>query len=151
MPICEPAKSYLIRRSERNAVTYDEELYQFMKIRIKGNSIRFRLTQTEVKQLSETGSITESTEFGTAKFQYQVKLTPSVKNLAASYSNDEIVMMVPETDGKNWFHNDIIGFENTMELPEGKELYLLLEKDFTCLENRSEDQSDNYPNPKLQH
>jgi hypothetical protein len=26
-----------------------------------------------------------------------------------------------------------------------------LEKDFTCLENRAEDQSDNYPNPKLQH
>jgi len=122
-----------------------------MKIRIKGSSIRFRLTQSEVKQLSETGSIMETTEFGSNAFHYQVKLTPSVKNLEASYANDEIVMLVPETDGKNWFHNNTVSFEHEMELPKGKKLHLLLEKDFTCLENRAEDQSDNYPNPKLQH
>ena len=122
-----------------------------MKIRIKGNSIRFRLTQSEVKQLSEKGSVKETTEFGSNTFHYQVELTTSVKNLEASYSNDEIVMMVPETDGRNWFHNNTVGFEHQMGLPKGKKLHLLLEKDFTCLENRAEDQSDNYPNPKLQH
>jgi len=122
-----------------------------MKIRIKGNSIRFRLTQSEVKQLSETGSITETTEFGSNTFHYQVELTTSVKNLEASYSNAKMVIVVPETDGKNWFHNNTVGFEHEMQLPGGKKLHLLLEKDFTCLENRAEDQSDNYPNPKLQH
>ena len=37
---------------------------------------------------------------------------------------------------------DIVGFD-------GKEgdLYLLVEKDFTCLDTVDEDQSDNYPNP----
>ena len=122
-----------------------------MKIRIKGNSIRFRLTQSEVQQLSETGSVKETAEFGPNVFQYQVKLMSSVRTLQASYSNDTILMMVPEADGKNWFHNDTIGFEHEMELSTGKKLHLLLEKDFTCLENRDEDQSDNYPNPKLQH
>ncbi|MBO0342457.1 MAG: hypothetical protein VX798_06125 [Bacteroidota bacterium] len=122
-----------------------------MKIRIKGNSIRFRLTQSEVKQLSETGSITETTEFGHSTFQYQVKLMPDLKQLQASYSDNNILMMVPEDDGKNWFHNNTVGFDCEMELPKGKKLHLLLEKDFTCLENRAEDQSDNYPNPKLQH
>ncbi|WP_241244370.1 DUF7009 family protein [Flagellimonas marinaquae] len=141
----------MIRRSERNTVTYEDELFQYMKIRIKGNSIRFRLTQSEVKQLSETGSIRETTEFGSNTFHYQVKLTPSIKNLEASYSHDEIVMTVPEADGKNWFHENTVGFEHEMTLPKGKKLHLLLEKDFTCLENRAEDQSDNYPNPKLQH
>ena len=119
-----------------------------MKIRIKGNSIRFRLTQSEVQQLSETGSVKETAEFGPNVFQYQVKLMSSVRTLQASYSNDTILMMVPEADGKNWFHNDTIGFEHEMELSTGKKLHLLLEKDFTCLENRDEDQSDNYPNPK---
>jgi hypothetical protein len=28
-------------------------------------------------------------------------------------------------------------------------LYLLVEKDYTCLDNVEEDQSDNYPNPLL--
>ncbi|RIV35305.1 hypothetical protein D2V08_08095 [Flagellimonas lutimaris] len=122
-----------------------------MKIRIKGNSIRFRLTQSEVQQLSEMGSVKETAEFGPNVFQYQVKLMSSVQNLQASYSNNTILMMVPEADGKKWFHNDTIGFEHEMELSTGKKLHLLLEKDFTCLENRDEDQSDNYPNPKLQH
>ncbi len=141
----------MIRRSERNAVTYQDELNEHMKIRIKGNSIRFRLTQSEVKQLSETGSITETTELMGNVFQYQVKLIPEANQLRASYTNHTILLMVPETDGKNWFHTNTVGFEHEMELPNGKKLHLLLEKDFTCLENRAEDQSDNYPNPKLQH
>lgn len=141
----------MIRRSERNAVTYQDELNAHMKIRIKGNSIRFRLTQSEVKQLSETGSIAETTELVDNVFQYQVKLMPEANQLQASYTNHTIMLMVPETDGKNWFHNHTVGFEHEMELPNGKKLHLLLEKDFTCLENRAEDQSDNYPNPKLQY
>ena len=28
-----------------------------------------------------------------------------------------------------------------------KKLYILIEKDFKCLDNTIEDQSDNYPNP----
>jgi len=122
-----------------------------MKIRIKGNSIRFRLTQSEVELLSETGSVLETTEFGETQFEYGVRLSSDIKDLMAAYSNYRIVMMVPKEDGENWFHNDKIGFEHFAPLPNNKELHLLLEKDFTCLEKRSEDESDNYPNPKLQH
>jgi len=35
-----------------------------------------------------------------------------------------------------------VGFENHYGA-----LHLLIEKDFTCLDNVDEDQSDNYPNP----
>ena len=41
----------------------------------------------------------------------------------------------------------MVGLENEMEIAPGKILYLLLEKDFKCLDNTTEDQSDNYPNP----
>lgn len=121
-----------------------------MKIRIKGNSIRFRLTQSEVKQLSETGSVQESTEFGDTMFQYRVQLMKGIEQLQATYSKNQILLLVPEVDGKTWFQNETVGFEHGMPLPKGEKLHLLLEKDFTCLENTVEDQSDNYPNPKLQ-
>ncbi len=121
-----------------------------MKIRIKGNSVRFRLTQSEVKQLSETGSVQEVTEFGGSTFHYRVQLMKGIQNLQAAYAQNEIVLSIPETDGKDWFQKEAVGFEHEMPLPEGKKLHLLVEKDFTCLENTSEDQSDNYPNPKLQ-
>jgi hypothetical protein len=49
-----------------------------------------------------------------------------------------------------WINTDQTGFEYFMDL-EGTEdkLYLLVEKDFTCLDKVDEDQSDNYPNPLL--
>tara|TARA_Y100001968_G_scaffold307582_1_gene325514 strand:- start:646 stop:1014 length:369 start_codon:yes stop_codon:yes gene_type:complete len=121
-----------------------------MKIRIKGNTIRFRLTQSEVRQLSETGTVTETTPFGPTTFSYQVALHPNISLLQANYTADRITLMVPDSMGKTWFHDENVGFENQMALSEGNTLHLLLEKDFTCLENRSEDESDNYPNPKLQ-
>jgi hypothetical protein len=34
-------------------------------------------------------------------------------------------------------------------MENGKELFLLLEKDFVCLDETIEDQSDNYPNPLM--
>jgi hypothetical protein len=39
-------------------------------------------------------------------------------------------------------NTDKVGFENN----DG-EVQLLIEKDFTCLDNVADDQSDNYPNP----
>ncbi|WP_228236874.1 DUF7009 family protein [Allomuricauda sp. M10] len=121
-----------------------------MKIRIKGNSVRFRLTQSEVKLLSEIGSVQEITEFGTHAFQYRVQLMKGIQNLQAAYAHNEIVLSIPETEGREWFQKETVGFEHEMPLSEGKKLHLLVEKDFACLENTAEDQSDNYPNPKLQ-
>ena len=41
-----------------------------------------------------------------------------------------------------WADTDRVGFEN-----KANNFYLLVEKDFKCLDNVEEDQSDNYPNP----
>jgi len=49
---------------------------------------------------------------------------------------------MPDSMTEEWTSTDRIGFENN----DGQ-LYLLIEKDFKCLDNVAEDQSDNYPNP----
>ncbi|MBT8187232.1 MAG: hypothetical protein HKP24_09615 [Croceitalea sp.] len=121
-----------------------------MKIRIKGNSVRFRLTKTEVATLCNTGSIQEKTVFGANKFIYKVKLDAQAQQLTANFSNNTITMVLPANITQNWENNDRVGFEHEQPLNHGEKLYLLIEKDFTCLDNTMEDQSDNYPNPKLQ-
>lgn len=120
-----------------------------MKIRIKGDSIRFRLTQNEVKTLSENGKVFESTCFGEMRFTYGVVLNEAIHYLQASYTNNSIILEVPRSQGASWYTNDIISFDYSAKTSFGNELYLLLEKDFTCLDNSVEDQTDNYPNPKL--
>jgi hypothetical protein len=54
---------------------------------------------------------------------------------------------VPEWQAQQWTDSDEVGFQHIQLLPDGTELFLLVEKDFVCLDNTFEDQSDNYANP----
>jgi hypothetical protein len=118
-----------------------------MKIRIKGNSIRIRLTRTEVDNFGKFGLLEEATEFGDAKLIYAIESTSTIDELQASFANNRITVKVPENIKHEWISTDRIGFENKFNIGNDKQLFLLIEKDFVCLDNTFEDQSDNYPNP----
>jgi hypothetical protein len=119
-----------------------------MKIRIKGNSLRYRLTKTDVENFDRDGYLEETTHFGAKIFKYA--LQRSVNNsLIADFNDNTITMYMPVTMALEWTSSDRVGYESN-----NSEMYLLIEKDFKCLDNVAEDQSDNYPNPlilKLQH
>ena len=121
-----------------------------MKIRIKGNSIRFRLTQSEVASLCTTGSVKAHTEFGPSRFGYAVQSDAALTQLQATFDDTTITLFIPASMLKDWDANSTVGFYHDMPLPSGDALSLTLEKDFACLDAREEDQSDNYPNPKAQ-
>ncbi|HEY4323881.1 MAG TPA: hypothetical protein VGN20_07835 [Mucilaginibacter sp.] len=112
-----------------------------MKIRIKSNSLRYRLTRTDIAQLSELGYIEDKISFGEQSLLYALQLMDS-DQLSSSFINNTITLFMPKTMMEELADSDKVGFENS----EGG-LHLLVEKDFTCLDNVSEDQSDNYPNP----
>ncbi len=119
-----------------------------MKIRIKGNSIRYRLTKTEVETFSKTGSYKETTDFGNTVFTYILKAKKDIDVLEAAFNENTITLYLTDKERSGWASSDRVGFSGTMDLPNGKQLSLLLEKDFVCLDETIEDQSDNYPNPK---
>lgn len=120
-----------------------------MKIRIKGNSIRYRLTKSEVETLAETGYYKEETEFPHRTFGYAIKADARTQELDADFSADTITMCLNKDKSLVWPKNEIVGFSSEIKTPNGTILSLLLEKDFVCMDNTHEDQSDNYPNPKL--
>jgi hypothetical protein len=118
-----------------------------MKIRIKGNSLRYRLSRSEVAQFAIKGYVHEETNFGGTTLHYRLKSTTDEK-LSASFIDNYITLYLPASMIPEWINTDLTGFEHDMELEGSSEtLHLLVEKDFTCLENVAEDQSDNYPNP----
>jgi len=119
-----------------------------MKIRIKGNTIRFRLTKTEVGTLCKEGYIEEITDFGGHSFRYAVETKAIPALLQATYSENRLIMAISDEKVTNWDTNSVVGFEYTMQVDENKTLHLLIEKDFVCMDERLEDQADNYPNPK---
>ena len=119
-----------------------------MKIRILGNSLRFRLTRSEVDTLCTKGYIEDQTTFDASVFTYAVKLVSDSEQLTAQFRSNTITLNLPKSLGNNWHRTEQVGFSETMEFKNGGALSLLVEKDFTCLDERLEDQSDNYPNPK---
>jgi len=118
-----------------------------MKIRIKSNSIRLRLTKTEVDNFAANGFVEEKTEFGNNYFLYRVESSAYHPELAAAYQGNIITVFIPTAIAQNWTSTDLVGFENKMDISNNKQLFLLVEKDFVCLDNTFEDQSDNFPNP----
>lgn len=121
-----------------------------MKIRIRGNSIRYRLTMSEVAAFSRTGYYEETTNFGTGMFRYALRAASDATHLGASFEGNMITLTMPVSDARTWAENTRIGFDHELSLPGGESLILLVEKDFACLDETGEDQSDNYPNPRAQ-
>lgn len=121
-----------------------------MKIRIKGNSIRLRLTKSEVDTLAATGMIEEKTEFDDNSFRYKLQTKKGIATLDAIIDNNTITVLMPEKVAIQWPDNTIVSHPHTKELKNGKSLLLLVEKDFKCIDAPPhEDQSDNYENPLL--
>ncbi len=120
-----------------------------MKIRIKGNSIRLRLTKTEVENFSNNGVYEEETQMIGGVFKYKLERTEKHETLAAEWIGRQnlIVFYMPDAIAKEWVESNEVGFQHKLQLENGTELFLLIEKDFVCLDNTFEDQSDNYPNP----
>lgn len=117
-----------------------------MKIRIKGNSVRLRLSKSEVDEFGSKGYYEEQTQFGAATLTYALKTTDAAE-MSADMKENTITMYLPKAQADEWTGTQKVGFDANMKLPDGNELYLLLEKDFQCLDNSIEDQSDNYENP----
>ncbi len=115
-----------------------------MKIRIKGNSVRYRLTKTDVERFSQNGYVEETVDFGSQTLVYALEKN-HLNNLSALFEGNKITLFMPEKLAAGWAGNDKIGFEY-----QDNELFLLIEKDFVCLDNVAEDQSDHYPNPLAQ-
>ena len=112
-----------------------------MKIRIKGNSLRYRLTKSDMYRLSNEGYLEDKTNFGDKQLVYVIQKTND-KELSAFFNENVICLQVPGKMVNELDSTNRTGFEGKQG-----DLYLLVEKDFTCLDNVDEDQSDNYPNP----
>ncbi len=119
-----------------------------MKLRIKGNSIRLRVTRSEIVNFGEHGLLVEETEFNNGiTFVYALERKAGIDKLEALFQGNRISVFVPERMAKEWTTTDVIGYDNNIDIENGGLLNLLIEKDFVCLENTTEDQEDNFPNP----
>ncbi len=121
-----------------------------MKIRIKDNSIRFRLSATDLKMLKKKGKVVCKCTFGTSQiFKYSVvsKKKGNSEFLCVDLKKNHIKIELAASDVKDWIKSDLEGFDAEMDNGTKDGLYVLIEKDWQCLKPRDEDESDLFPNP----
>jgi hypothetical protein len=114
-----------------------------MKIRIKGNSLRYRLTKSEVEKLWSSSFLEERTEFAGKALVYAIETAKDDK-LSADFIGDKIVLRMSKAMIDELYNTDRVGFDD-----RSGPVSLLIEKDFVCIDRTDEDQKDNYPNPLL--
>ena len=119
-----------------------------MKLRMKSNSIRIRVSQTELKEFRTGRSIEEEILMGPGQSLTYGLVQSETDRVKVNWSNSRLEIMVPEELASMWCDTEIVGFDETVDLESGQELYVLVEKDFQCLKPRAEDESDLFANPE---
>jgi hypothetical protein len=123
-----------------------------MKVRIAGNKIRFRLRKQEVATLQESGVLTEVLEFGTAPqdaLVFSVQLSDSTE-ARIDFNAGKTTLLLPRIVAEELSQTDRIGFDYNIMTEKGKDVYVLIEKDFNCLDGSDADNEDTYANPNEQ-
>ena len=106
--------------------------------------------QQEVEQFTKEGKVVASTQFGPSSanaFSYSLIKDNGSEAIMATFHADTIQVHVPTALAEEWAKTEIVGVEGLMPLEAEKYLYILIEKDFKCLQERPhEDESDAFPN-----
>ena len=120
-----------------------------MKIRIKGNSIRLRLTKTDIQNLKEKGVVEEKTIIGSEEiFKYSLIVDEKISSISAEFQASKISVFLSKKEADILTETDEITIEGSQNNGEEKGLFLLVEKDLQCLDTTYEDQTDMYENTK---
>ena len=123
-----------------------------MKLRIKGNSLRLRVTPSDIEQLLRDGAIQEHVQFTANpkdRLTYEVISSPSEPAATVAYRSGNITVTLPELHLKTWAGSDDVGVYTDIALGDGQVLSVAIEKDFACLDLSDAENEDTFPNPNL--
>jgi hypothetical protein len=114
-----------------------------MKLRIRGDSIRLRLTRGEVGDLVAKGVVAERTSLPAGPgFRYQLRADASARAVTATFESGVLGIEVPKAAAETWAASEEVAIRGDVPA-QGGTLTILVEKDFPCLTVREgEDDSD---------
>src|SRR5579864_4997877 len=92
-----------------------------MKLRIKGSSLRLRLTQGEVHSLETAGEVAEEVHFGGgARLTYRLRTDTKNQQISASYGNNVIDIRVPQETALTWARTDQVTLSHEEAVADGE-------------------------------
>jgi len=118
-----------------------------MKLRMQGNSLRLRLTQSEVEKVRDKGEVSETVKFRSGgTFMYRLQTCVGGDLVQAVLAYGLISISVSTAMAERWATSEEVGIYG-----QDGELRISVEKDFRCLTRASDEQeTDAYPHPAEQ-
>ena len=123
-----------------------------MKLRIKGNSLRVRITRSEVDRLVNDGRIEETTWLGRddgSRISYVLEHEAGAKAVDLRFNPPVLAVVVPTSQVREWATSDEVGIYTRLDLGVRGAVDLVIEKDFACLHGTDEENEDAFPNPNM--
>jgi uncharacterized protein DUF7009 len=120
-----------------------------MKLRIRGNSVRIRVSKSELSEIADSGASEDAVRFALgSELRYRVEVKASGP-VEAEFRNPLLKVVVPRASVDQWLRPEEVSIEGKQATGDGGVLRILVEKDYTCLAPRSEeDDSDLFANPQ---
>ena len=112
--------------------------------------MRYRLTRAEVETFCKIGNIEEETVFPSGVFRYILRAEVGVAEPKADFTRGAVTVTLPASAREGWLEDTRVWYSNSADWNDPGALSVLVEKDFACLDNTVEDQSDNFPNPNAE-
>jgi len=100
-----------------------------MKLRIRGNSIRLRVTKTELATIADTGKVGDVVRFSSDQsLRYGIEVRPTGA-VTATFAGDALLVTLPKPRLDLWLRPDEVSVEGSQPIGGGKVLQIMLEKD----------------------
>jgi hypothetical protein len=118
-----------------------------MKLRMRGSSVRLRLTRGEVGAIGNGERVEEVVAFAPGK-RLIYALECGGDAVLAAFDQGQVVVRLPLAVAREWSTSDRVSIEAAQRVDASTELRILIEKDFACLTHREgEEDADAFPNP----
>ncbi len=120
-----------------------------MKLRIRDDSLRLRLSRSEVAAIARGEPVTATMHVAPdAGLTYTLAPSADVSAPRVTLTGADLTVRVPVTAARAWAEGDDVAIRAHQPAGERK-LRILVEKDFRCLAPRAdEDEGDAFPHPR---
>lgn len=121
-----------------------------MKLRIKPNSLRLRVSRSELARLLDGSRVEETIRFSAiheAKLTYALDSAVQSSPITVQYEPQKVTVILSHDQAAIWGSENEVGVYETLNMGAAGSLEVIVEKDFACLDRSDEDNKDTFDNP----
>jgi hypothetical protein len=124
-----------------------------MKLRIKGDSIRLRVSRSEVASLLNRERVEDTVHFSAAAdshLTYGLQFASQAEPIRIKWERQSVTVLLSDEQMTPWAMDTAVGIYGAADLGPTRWLDVTVEKDFACLDRNDEDNFDTFANPNVE-